>query len=35
VADDDLQSSDCILPPADITFAEAGTEFTGDGLIPD
>jgi PspA-Associated protein len=35
IADDDLQGSDCILPPADITFAEAGGEFTGEGLIPD
>jgi hypothetical protein len=35
VADDDLQGSDCILPPADISFAEAGADFTGDGLIPD
>jgi hypothetical protein len=35
VADDDLQGSDCILPPADISFSEAGADFTGDGLIPD
>jgi hypothetical protein len=35
VADDDLQGSDCILPPPDITYAEAGAEFTGEGLIPD
>jgi hypothetical protein len=35
VADDDLQGSDCILPPSDISFAEAGGEFTGEGLIPD
>jgi hypothetical protein len=34
-ADDDLSGSDLILPPADITFDEAGEEFTGDGLIPD
>lgn len=34
-ADDDLSSSDVILPPADLSFAEAGEEFTGDGLIPD
>jgi hypothetical protein len=34
-ADDDLTASDLILPPADITFEEAGEEFTGDGLIPD
>jgi hypothetical protein len=35
VSDDELASSDVILPPADLTFAEAGTEFTGEGLIPD
>ena len=34
VADDELVPSDVILPPADITFAEAGREFTGEGLIP-
>jgi hypothetical protein len=34
-AEDDLATSDLILPPADITFAEAGEEFTGEGLIPD
>ncbi len=35
VGDDELEGSDVILPPADITFAEAGEEFTGEGLIPD
>ena len=35
VADDDLDSSDYILPPADLSFVEAGQEFTGEGLIPD
>jgi PspA-Associated protein len=35
VADDELERSDLILPPADLSFAEAGTEFTGEGLIPD
>jgi hypothetical protein len=35
VGDDELASSDVILPPTDLTFAEAGTEFTGEGLIPD
>ena len=35
IEDDDLQGSDCILPPADISFSEAGAEFTGEGLIPD
>jgi len=24
-----------ILPPADLSFAEAGEDFTGEGLIPD
>jgi hypothetical protein len=33
--DDDLEGSDVILPPSDLTFAEAGREFTGEGLIPD
>ena len=32
---DDLSVSDHILPPADLTFPEAGEEFTGDGLIPE
>jgi hypothetical protein len=35
LADDDLEGSDVILPPADTSFAEAGKEFTGEGLIPD
>ena len=35
VADDELIVSDVILPPADVTFAEAASEFTGEGLIPD
>jgi hypothetical protein len=33
--DDDLDPSDVILPPSDLSFAEAGEEFTGEGLIPD
>jgi hypothetical protein len=33
--DDDLDSSDVILPPSDLSFVEAGEEFTGDGLIPE
>ena len=32
---DELVESDVILPPRDISFAEALGEFTGDGLIPD
>ena len=35
VADDVLEESDVILPPPDLTFAEAGEQFTGEGLIPD
>ena len=31
---DELFQSDVILPPPDITFAEAGAEFSGEGLIP-
>jgi hypothetical protein len=33
--DYDLDASDVILPPADLSFVEAGEEFTGDGLIPE
>ena len=32
---DDLEPSEVILPPADLTFVEAGEEFSGEGLIPD
>jgi PspAA-like protein len=35
VSDDDLTASEYILPPADLTFDEAGEEFSGEGLIPD
>jgi hypothetical protein len=35
LGDDDLEPSEIILPPADLTFVEAGEEFSGDGLIPD
>ena len=35
LGDDELESSDLILPPPDLTFEEAGREFTGEGLIPD
>lgn len=35
LAEDELVESDVILPPRDLTFAEAKTEFTGEGLIPD
>jgi hypothetical protein len=33
--DDDLEPSEFILPPPDLTFPEAGEEFSGEGLIPD
>ena len=33
--DDELEGSDVIIPPPDLTFEEARGEFTGDGLIPD
>lgn len=32
---DELEESHIILPPSDLTFDEAGREFTGEGLIPD
>jgi chromosome condensin MukBEF complex kleisin-like MukF subunit len=35
VADDELAGSDLILPPSDLSFAEAGKAFNGEGLIPD
>ena len=35
VGEEDLVESDVILPPRDVSFAEAQGEFTGDGLIPD
>ena len=35
VGEDELAGSDLILPPPDLTLAEAEHEFTGEGLIPD
>jgi hypothetical protein len=35
IADDELAGSDLILPPPDLSYAEAGREFNGEGLIPD
>jgi hypothetical protein len=35
LAEDELEGSDLILPPADISLSEAQSEFTGVGLIPD
>jgi hypothetical protein len=34
VPDDELAPSDIILPPPDVTLAEARQEFSGEGLIP-
>jgi len=35
LADDDLHESALILPPPDLTLAEAEGQFTGEGLLPD
>jgi hypothetical protein len=35
VGDDEIETSDVIIPPPDISFQEAGKDFTGEGLIPD
>jgi hypothetical protein len=35
LGDDELEDSDVILPPPDLSFVEAAVEFTGEGLIPD
>ena len=35
VGDEEIETSDLILPPADLSFEEAGREFSGEGLIPD
>jgi len=35
LGNDELEESDVILPPPDLSFDEAAHEFTGDGLIPD
>ena len=34
VSEDTLEPSDVIVPPPDVSFAEAQAEFTGEGLIP-
>jgi hypothetical protein len=34
VPDDHLGGSDVILPPPDVSLAEAKAEFSGEGLIP-
>jgi hypothetical protein len=35
IGDEEIESSDLILPPPDLSFQEAAKEFTGEGLIPD
>jgi PspAA-like protein len=35
IGDEEIETSDVIVPPADTSFEEAAAEFTGDGLIPD
>jgi len=35
LGDEEIETSDVIVPPPDTSFAEAAAEFTGDGLIPD
>ena len=35
IGEEELETSEVILPPADMSFEEAGREFTGEGLIPD
>jgi hypothetical protein len=34
LGDDELEESEVILPPPDISLEEASVEFTGEGLIP-
>jgi hypothetical protein len=35
LGDEDLRASEIIFPPADLSFVEAGQDFTGEGLVPD
>ena len=35
LADDDLRTSDLVLPPPDVSFEEAKGDYAGQGLIPD
>jgi hypothetical protein len=35
LGEDELEGSEVILPPPDVSFAEASADFTGEGLIPD
>ena len=34
VDEDDIETSDVIIPPSDLSFEEAAEEFSGEGLIP-
>ncbi len=34
LTDDELEGSDLILPPPDVSMEEAKAEFSGEGLIP-
>ena len=34
VPDEELLESEVILPPPDLSFAEAGEQFSGDGILP-
>ena len=35
VSENDIESSDVIVPPPDTSMAEAASDFSGEGLIPD
>ena len=35
LGEEEIEESEVILPPPDISFVEASAEFTGEGLIPD
>ncbi len=35
LGDEELETSDVIVPPPDTSMAEAAADFSGDGLIPD
>jgi hypothetical protein len=35
LGEDELEESDVILPPPDLSFIEAAAEFSSEGLIPD
>ena len=34
VPDEELMGSEVILPPPDLSFAEASEQFSGDGILP-